>query len=93
MPVGNDYLEFVLEQLSVVGPVNARKMFGGAGIYLRQQMFALVANDALYLKEDNRNRADYEAILFPVVMLMTLGEILFALWVLFRGAKVPETES
>ncbi len=61
MPVSDDYLEFVLEQLSVVGPVNARKMFGGAGIYLRKQIFALVADDALYLKVDDRNRADYEA--------------------------------
>ena len=61
MPVSDDYLEFVLEQLSVVGPVTARKMFGGAGIYLRKQVFALVANDMLYLKVDDSNRADYEA--------------------------------
>jgi len=39
------------------------------------------------------NYADYEAILLPVVMLMTLGEILFALWVLFKGAKIPEMKS
>ncbi len=39
------------------------------------------------------NYANYEAILFPVVLLMTLGEILFAAWIFLKGAKIPETES
>jgi len=39
------------------------------------------------------NYANYEAVLLPVVTLMTLGEILFGAWILLRGAKIPETES
>jgi hypothetical protein len=39
------------------------------------------------------NYANYEAILFPVVMLMGMGEILFALWVLIKGAKIPEMKN
>jgi hypothetical protein len=39
------------------------------------------------------NYANYEAILLPVVTLLTIGEILFMIWVVLRGAKIPETES
>lgn len=34
------------------GPVKARRMFGGAGIYAEGVMFALDADDTLYLKAD-----------------------------------------
>jgi DNA transformation protein len=60
MSISNDYLTYVLEQLAPVGPVTARKMFGGAGIYLNGKMFDLIAEDTFYLKVDNTNRADYE---------------------------------
>ncbi len=60
MPVSDEYLTFVLEQLGGVGSVQARRMFGGAGIYCRGAMFALVADDVLYLKADDSNRADFE---------------------------------
>jgi hypothetical protein len=39
------------------------------------------------------NYANYEAILFPLVLLLTIGEILFALWVVVKGAKIPEMKS
>ena len=39
------------------------------------------------------NYANYEAILLPVFGLLALGEVLFALWVILKGAKIPETES
>ena len=46
------FVVFCLDVLSVVGSVRARGMFGGHGIYLGEVMFALVANDVLYLKVD-----------------------------------------
>jgi DNA transformation protein and related proteins len=58
--VSDEYLAYVLEQLEEVGPVEAKRMFGGAGIYCRRAMFALVADDVLYLKVDDSNRADFE---------------------------------
>jgi len=61
MAVSSNYLDYVLEQLSCVGPVTSKRMFGGAGIYLDGLFFALVADDALYFKVDDSNRADYEA--------------------------------
>ena len=60
MAVTDEFLTFALEQLGGVGPVQAKRMFGGAGIYCRGVMFALVADDVLYLKVDDSNRADFE---------------------------------
>ena len=45
-----DYLQEVFEYF---GPVNARRMFGGYGIYHKGVMFALVEDDILYLKADD----------------------------------------
>src|SRR5207249_11807606 len=36
-------------------------MFGGVGIYSGDLFFALVADDALYLKGDDASRPDFEA--------------------------------
>jgi DNA transformation protein len=61
MSVSNEYLTYVVEQLECLGPVQARRMFGGAGLYCDGLFFALVADDVLYFKVDDSNRADYEA--------------------------------
>ncbi|HEX8361951.1 MAG TPA: TfoX/Sxy family protein [Longimicrobium sp.] len=61
MAVSAEYREFVLEQLARVEPVTSRSMFGGVGIYSRGLFFALIAGDAVYLKVDDTNRADFEA--------------------------------
>lgn len=45
-----DYLQEVFEHF---GTIQSRKMFGGYGIYHDGVMFALVADDALYLKADD----------------------------------------
>jgi DNA transformation protein len=57
----NEFARFVVESLQALGPVSARRMFGGHGIYLHGVMFALIAYDQLYLKVDDGNRAAYEA--------------------------------
>jgi len=36
-------------------------MFGGVGIYSGELFFALIADDTLYFKVDDSNRADFEA--------------------------------
>jgi DNA transformation protein len=61
MPVGDEYLNYVLERLGVTGPVTAKRMFGGAGVYSGSVCFALVADDVLYLKVDDSNRGEFEA--------------------------------
>jgi len=59
MPISNEFLEYVLDQLSAWGDVSARKMFGGAGLYRDGKMFALIADAVAYLKVDDSNRNDF----------------------------------
>ncbi len=56
-----EFRDHVLDLLAPLGPVTARRMFGGFGITLDGVMFALIADDVLYLKVDDRTRPDYEA--------------------------------
>lgn len=49
----SEYVEFVREILEPFGVVRARRMFGGHGLYHQDLMFALIADDALYLKADD----------------------------------------
>ncbi len=51
------FVEFALERLEAAGRVQPRRMFGGHGIYAAGRMFALIADDVLYLKADSVNRA------------------------------------
>lgn len=60
MSVGDEYQNFVLEQLSGLGNIQYRQMFGGVGIYLDGLFFALIENDTLRFKVDDSNREDYE---------------------------------
>ncbi|PKQ03885.1 MAG: transcriptional regulator [Alphaproteobacteria bacterium HGW-Alphaproteobacteria-12] len=60
MAVSSEYKAFVIEQLERLGAVHTRNMFGGAGVYLDNLMFGLIAGETLYFKADERNRADYE---------------------------------
>ena len=55
------FIAHLLDQLDAFGPVSARAMFGGFGLYSRGVMFALVAGETLYFKTDAINRPDFEA--------------------------------
>ncbi len=59
MPVNNSYIQYALDLLKALGPVSAKRMFGGAGLYLEGLFFALIADDVLYFKVDEANKADY----------------------------------
>lgn len=61
MPVSDEYLTYVADQLECLGPVQSKRMFGGAGLYFDGLFFAVIADDVLYFKVDDSNRADYEA--------------------------------
>jgi len=60
MSVTPSYKTFVLEQLADAGPMTARSMFGGVGLYCQGLFFALIDDDTLYLKVDDATRADFE---------------------------------
>ncbi|MCP5117964.1 MAG: TfoX/Sxy family protein [bacterium] len=54
------YVDFVIEQLSPLGTITARKMFGGYCLYCDGTVFAIIAEDTLYLKADDTNRPDFD---------------------------------
>ncbi|MGR4068581.1 TfoX/Sxy family protein [Halomonas sp. LR3S48] len=55
-----DYTDYLQDVFARFGPVSARRMFGGHGLYHQGLMFALVADDTLYLKADDGNVGDFE---------------------------------
>ena len=59
MGVSQEFVEYVVEQLSGWGEVSVRRMFGGAGLYREATMFAVLAEDVAYLKVDDSNRDDF----------------------------------
>ena len=50
------FIEHLLELMAGLGPVKARRMFGGHGLFMHGLMFALVAEQTLYLKVDPLTR-------------------------------------
>lgn len=62
MPISREFEDFVQDMLEPMGPIAIRRMFGGAGVYCRGTMFALIADDVLYLKADAQNRGAFETL-------------------------------
>lgn len=60
MAVSEEFLEYVIDQLTELGEVSSRRMFGGAGLYCADRFFALVDNNELYLKVDDASRPRFE---------------------------------
>ena len=52
---------FVIDQLSELGEVVPRPMFGGIGLYCDTLFFGIIARDELYLKVDDHSRGAFEA--------------------------------
>ena len=48
----SDYTDYLEEVFAQFGEIEARRMFGGHGLFHGGLMFALVADDMLYLKAD-----------------------------------------
>lgn len=59
MPISDEFVHYVIDQLAGWGNVSSRKMFGGAGLYCDGTMFGLIADDVAYLKVDDSNRDDF----------------------------------
>jgi DNA transformation protein len=57
----DSFHEFVRELFAGLGPVQVKRMFGGAGGYADGLMFLLIADDAIYLKTDEALRAELRA--------------------------------
>jgi DNA transformation protein and related proteins len=55
------FVAYCLELLAPLGPVRARAMFGGHGIYVDDLFVALIVFDRLYLKVDAVSQPRFEA--------------------------------
>lgn len=61
MSASAGFIELLQDTMRGLGPVSVRRMFGGAGVYADGVMFALIADDTLYLKADASTQAAFEA--------------------------------
>lgn len=64
MPLSQEEREFkkyVVDLMQSIGPVSARAMFGGYGIFLDGLMFALIADSVLYFKVDKKTEEEFKA--------------------------------
>ena len=52
---------FVLDQLSALGWVEAKPMFGGAGFYLDGEFFGLLYKERLYFRVSAQTIGDYKS--------------------------------
>ena len=61
MSVSAEFIDFLLESLAPLGPVQARRMFGGAGLYCDGVMFALIDDETVYLKANDQTSSAFSA--------------------------------
>lgn len=53
MPISKqekEFVDYLVDLMQSIGPVTAKRMFGGYGIFLNGLMFGLVADSTLYFK-------------------------------------------
>ncbi len=60
MRTRNEFVEYLIDQLTPLGDVAAKSMFGGYGIYCDDVMFGFIADDEFFLKVDDESRPEYE---------------------------------
>lgn len=66
MVASKAFSEFLRDQLSPLGAVSARRMFGKTGLFCDSVMFAIVTENTLYFRVDDLNKATFrEAEAFP----------------------------
>jgi len=61
MPAPSTFVDGVLGSLLPLGPVRARAMFGGWGLFLDDTMFGLIADERLYFKVDAETEPRFAA--------------------------------
>jgi len=71
----DEFVDYLLELMQALGPVSAKAMFGGYGIYIDDLMFALVADDVLYFKTGKDNLPDYEQRELPAFSYTRNGKV------------------
>ena len=60
MAARDSFIDFLRDQLAPLGAIAPRRMFGATGLFCEGVMFGVVAEDALYLRVDDHNRAAFK---------------------------------
>jgi DNA transformation protein len=86
MVASDSFRAFLIEQLSPLGRITTRRMFGKTGLFCDGVMFAMVLDDTLFLRVDEHNRATFqEAAAFAPLSYSKRGATIdLAFW------RVPE---
>ena len=61
MPAPSTFVDCILGSLLPLGPLRARAMFGGWGLFLDDTMFGLIADERLYFKVDAETEPRFAA--------------------------------
>lgn len=61
MAVSAEFRDYVTDLFAPFGEVKIKQMFGGAGVYFKDQMFALLADERIYLKANDLTRPSFDA--------------------------------
>jgi DNA transformation protein len=60
MVASDSFAEFLREQLTPLGRLTMRRMFGKTGLFCDGVMFGMVADNTLYFRVDDDNRAAFK---------------------------------
>jgi len=60
MKAENPMLDYVEDLFADLGRIRVQKMFGGAGVFAGEEMFALLDKDRIYLKTDDDFKSQLE---------------------------------
>lgn len=59
MRIKSSLANYVTEQLTFLGPISNRAIFGAVGIFIEDRLLGIVASEVLYLHTGPANRDDY----------------------------------
>ena len=60
MVANSGFAEFLREQLSPLGRLTMRRMFGKTGVFCDGLMFGMITDDTLYVRVDDHNKAVFK---------------------------------
>ncbi|HSF96747.1 MAG TPA: TfoX/Sxy family protein [Thermohalobaculum sp.] len=59
MALGEEFSAHLCDLFGALGPLRIRRMFGGAGLFIDDAMFGLVADEIIYMKTDDELAGHY----------------------------------
>ncbi len=60
MALSQEYREHIRDLFAGLGPVDVKRMFGGAGVYLDDACFALIVDEVVFMRGDDTLGPVYE---------------------------------